>query len=79
MMPIFVAMIISSLKASNQLAMALEARAFGTGIQRTAWRVLQWRWIDGVIIAGIFLTTLTLLYLRIRYNFGTDPLQIFIK
>jgi energy-coupling factor transport system permease protein len=77
MMPIFVAMIISSLKASNQLAMALEARAFGAvGVQRTYWRVLSWRGIDGVVSAGIFLTLITVIFLRIRYNFGVDPLHI---
>ena len=78
MMPIFVTMIITSLKASNQLAMALEARALGAaGTQRTYWRVLQWRWLDGVVSAGIFLTLITFIFLRIRYHFGTDPLHIF--
>ena len=77
MMPIFVAMIISSLRASDQLAKALESRALGLpDIRRTSLVDLHFRPTDYLATALIFLTTLGLLYLNRRYGFGTHPFYL---
>ena len=75
MMPVFVAMIISSLRASEQLARALEARALGApGVRRTTWRDIHFRPADYGFTALILLVTAGLLYLRLRYGIGAQPL-----
>ncbi len=77
MMPIFVAMIISALRASDQLAKALEARAFGApGVTRTYFRDLRFRGLDWVYTAVILAVTTGLLYLNLRHGFGRQPLDL---
>lgn len=75
MMPIFVAMIISSLRASGQLAMALEARGYGRrGVVRSSLHEIRFRGRDWGLTAVLLLLLLTLAYLNLRYGVGSQPL-----
>jgi energy-coupling factor transport system permease protein len=77
MMPIFVAMIITALRTSSQLAMAIEARAFGvTGQKRSTLYDLQAGKMDFVWTAVLLLLTLSLTYLYFAYGFGTHPIEL---
>lgn len=78
LMPIFVAMIISAMRASDQLAKALQARGFGVDLgARTYLRDLHFRTLDWVYLTGLILTLGLTLYLRFAYGFGTQTLQVF--
>jgi len=78
MMPIFVAMIISSLRASDQLAKALESRALGaSGVRRTTLHDIHFRPVDYLLIGLLLTLTLGLMYLKLGYGFGSDPLNFF--
>jgi energy-coupling factor transport system permease protein len=77
MMPIFIAMIISSLRASDQLAKSLESRAFGArGIRRTYLHDIHYRATDYFYTLILFLTVVAALYLRIAYNFGVHAIKL---
>ena len=77
LMPIFVAMVISSMRASDQLSKALESRAFGAkGVRRTVLRDIHYRPIDYVITALILLLLVASIYARIRYDFGIDTINL---
>jgi energy-coupling factor transporter transmembrane protein EcfT len=70
MMPIFVAVVISGFRSSEQLARALESRALGaTGVVRSTWRPLKIRPSDGLILAVLASLTTTWAILR----FGLLP------
>jgi energy-coupling factor transport system permease protein len=74
LMPIFVAMVISALRASDQLAYALEARAFGaSGVERTYLHDIHFRPLDWAYTVFILGTTILLLYLNLRLGFGKQP------
>jgi energy-coupling factor transport system permease protein len=76
-LPILVAMIISALRTSEKLGMALEARALGLpGVQRTAFREISFRPLDRVYLAGVLALFTTLIFLRWRLGFGTHPLYL---
>lgn len=78
MMPIFVAMIISSLRASGQLALALEARGYGRhGAVRTTLHGLRFCGRDWLLTAVLLSLLLTLTYLNLRYGFGSQPLLLY--
>ncbi len=78
MMPIFVAMVISSLRASDQLAKAMESRAFGTqGVQRTTLYDIEFRQADYVFMMLIVAGLIGLLVLSFRFGFGVHPLNLF--
>jgi energy-coupling factor transport system permease protein len=78
MMPIFVAMIISSLRASDQLAKALEARAFGAkGIARTSFRDIRYRPADYALTLALIVLAAAALYGSIRFGFGREALSLF--
>lgn len=77
MMPIFVAMVISSLRASDQLAKALESRALGArGVRRTTLRDIHFRLVDYLYMILILALTAGLLYLKLRYGFGAHPINL---
>jgi energy-coupling factor transport system permease protein len=77
MMPIFIAMIISSLRASDQLAKSLEARAFGTrGVRRTTLHDIRYRPADYVYTAILLIILAGALYLRFAHNFGTHAIRL---
>ena len=77
MMPIFVAMVISSLRASDQLAKALESRAFGaSGVQRTNLYEIEFRRLDYVFTAIILGAVSVVLFLNLRFGIGTHPVNL---
>lgn len=77
MMPMFVAMIISSLRASEQLAMSMEARGYGrVGVQRTVLHEIEFRRLDYVLLIGLHLLVFAVVFLNLRYGFGREPLEI---
>ncbi len=77
MMPVFVPMVISSLRASEQLSNALEARAFGAaGTQRTTYRDIRYRRLDMALATLILAITLGILALHIRLGFGADTIRL---
>ena len=77
MMPIFVAMVISSLRASDQLAKALESRAFGaSGVQRTNLYEIEFRPLDYVFTVIILGAAIILLFLNLRFGIGTHPVDL---
>ena len=77
MMPVFVPMVISSLRASEQLSNALEARALGApGIQRTSFRDIGYRRAD-LVLAALFLgITVGILALHLQFGFGADTISL---
>ncbi len=78
MMPIFVAMIISSLRDSGQLATALEARGYGKPhVTRTTLVQLHFRRWDYGMTGLLLLLLISFTYLRFRYGFGEQPLALF--
>ncbi len=77
MMPILVALIITSLRASEQLATALEARAFGApGTTRSARRTFQLRPLDWLVLAVAVSGAAGLLALRAALGFGATALNL---
>lgn len=77
MMPIFVAMIISSLRSSEQLAMALEARGYGRrGVQRTTLYPLKFRTQDYWLTAGLLILFAVCVWLYFSIGFGAEPLRL---
>jgi energy-coupling factor transport system permease protein len=78
MMPIFVAMIFTALRSSSQLAMAIEARAFGIeGVQRTNFHDLQARPFDYLLTFILLTLLIGLTYAYFRYGFGSHPIELF--
>ncbi len=78
MMPILVTLIITSLRASEQLATALEARAFGApGVVRSARRTFQLRSLDWLVLAVVLAGAAGLLTLRATLGFGAAALGLF--
>lgn len=50
---LLVGLLVRSIRHADQLALAMDARAFGSG-PRTAFRPLRWHWTDlGVAVAGL--------------------------
>lgn len=77
MMPMFVAMIISSLRTSSQLAMSLEARGYGQRtIRRTALHEIHFTRRDYVLTALLIIMLGALTFLYIRYGFGSAPIAL---
>jgi energy-coupling factor transport system permease protein len=77
MLPILISMIISSFRASDQIAVALEARGFGArGVRRTSLRQLRFQPVDyGMML--VLLVLVLLLYLNLRFGFASQPIQLF--
>ena len=68
---------ISSLRASDQLAKALESRAFGTrGIRRTTLHDIEFRTLDYVLTVMILAALIVLLFMNLRLGFGTHPVKL---
>ncbi|MFT5193541.1 MAG: energy-coupling factor transport system permease protein [Cellvibrionaceae bacterium] len=77
MMPIFVAMIISSLRSSEQLAMALESRGYGRkGVARSTLYPLKFSRRDYVLAVGLFCLFAICLWVYFFLGFGADPIQL---
>lgn len=77
MMPIFVAMIVTSLRASEQLARAIEARALGApGVRRSVLRDIRFRPADYATCLLLAALTAALLYLNFWFGIGEHPLAL---
>ena len=77
MMPIFVAMIVTSLRSSEHLARAIEARALGApGAQRSVFRDIRFRAADYAVCLLLVVLTAALLYLNLRFGAGEHPLAL---
>ncbi len=79
MMPMFVAMIISSLRASGQLAMSLESRGYGRrDIPRSTLYEIEFERRDYLLTVCLLLAVAGLVFLNLRYGFGRDPLVLWM-
>ncbi len=77
MMPILVAMIVTSLRASEQLGRAIEARALGApGVRRSVLRDIRFRPADYAACFLLAALAAALLYLNFRYAVGEHPLAL---
>lgn len=77
-LPILIAMIISALRTSEKLGMALEARALGVpGVRRTAFREISFRLIDYVYFIVVIGSFAALIFLRWRFGMGVHPIRLF--
>lgn len=77
MMPIFVAMIVTSLRASEQLGRAIEARALGApGVRRSVLHEIRFRPADYAACLLLAACTAVLLYLNIGFGIGEHPIAL---
>jgi energy-coupling factor transport system permease protein len=76
MQPIFVAALVSALRASEQLAMTLEARGFGASRRRTTLRDIRMTPFDWLILTATLALSATLLWLTLTSGFGRDLLDL---
>jgi energy-coupling factor transport system permease protein len=77
MMPVFVSMVISSMRATDQLAKSLESRAFGArGVKRTYLHDIHYRSLDYVYTIILLLIVGVAIYLRIAFNFGSQAIRL---
>lgn len=70
--PVLVALIISVLRTSDTLGMALAVRGVGSSQPRTVWRDIHFRRLDWVVLATILLVFVLLLYARFALGFGVE-------
>lgn len=77
-LPILIAMMISVLRTSEKLGMALESRALGLpGVQRTAFREVAFRSLDYVYLVLVVTLFVILALLRWQCGFGAHPFYLF--
>jgi len=74
--PIGVAVIITSLRAAENLARALASRALGTDTRRTNLFALSFGWCDAAITLAAIAVTLAFLWARWSYGLGAHPLGL---
>jgi energy-coupling factor transporter transmembrane protein EcfT len=68
---------VSSLRASENVARALEARAFGApGVRRSYLVDLAFRPVDWLLLVLLGLGAGAILLLYFRFGFGADPLRL---
>jgi len=72
-LPILVAVLIGALRATDQLALALQARAYNPRRPRTSYRELRLTPLDGLLLVGIAAFTLAYLGARLALGFGASP------
>ncbi len=73
-LPILVAVLIGALRTTDQLALALQARAYSPHRPRTSYRELRLARLDVALLLAIGLLGLAYLYARLALGFGTSPL-----
>lgn len=77
LLPGLLALMVTSFRASESMARALEARAFGAaGVQRTTLEELHFRSLDWLYLILLVSGLAGLLYLRIVLGLGSDPLAL---
>lgn len=74
--PIGVAVIITSLRAAENLTRALTSRAFGSNTRHTELIALSFGWRDAAITLATIAATITFLWARWSYGVGTQPLGL---
>jgi energy-coupling factor transport system permease protein len=75
MLPIFIAALVSALRASEQLAMTLEARGFGASSTRTTLRDIRMTPFDWIVLALTLVVAIVLLMLTLTTGFGRELLR----
>lgn len=70
--PVLVALIISVLRTSDTLGMALAVRGVGSGKPRTVWRDIHFTWLDWAVLAIILVVFAILLYARFGFGIGAE-------
>jgi energy-coupling factor transport system permease protein len=77
LLPGLIALMVSSLRASENVARALEARAFGApGVRRSYLVDLAFRPVDWLLLLLLGLGAGAILLLYFRFGFGADPLRL---
>lgn len=76
--PIFVPMLINVFRASEQMAIALEARGFGAQGKRTDLHPLAFNQRDMLLTITILMVFLLLAWLRFGVGFGVAPLELLV-
>ncbi len=74
-LPILVAMLIGALRTTDQLALALQARAYNPRRPRTSYRELALAPVDTALLVGIGVAALLYLYARLALGFAVHPLS----
>ena len=78
LLPGLIALMVSSLRAGENMARALEARAFGApGVRRSYLVDLAFRPVDWLLLLLLGLGASAILLLFFRFGFGADPLRLF--
>jgi energy-coupling factor transport system permease protein len=76
-LPIIVAMLITALRAAENLSRALESRAFGApGRKRTMFHELHLRRRDSALIVGSIVLAAGLCWAHYAFGFAADPLRL---
>ncbi len=77
LLPGLLALIVTSFRASENMARALEARAYGApGVRRSTMNDLRFQPLDWLVLLTVILGTGALIYLRLRFGFGAEPLRL---
>lgn len=76
-LPILVSALVTALRASEQLAMTLESRAFGASPNRTVWRDIAMRLTDWLVLGLLVLVLASLLAATYVLGFGRDLISIY--
>ncbi len=75
-LPIVVAMLITALRTAENLARALESRALGAVPRRTYLHTLHYAPADWLFTIAVALGAAVLLWGRLAYGLGADPLRL---
>jgi len=62
--PLVVPLFLSTFRRADDLALAMDARCYRGGEGRTNYNILRFRWIDGVVLLGVFLMGLPVILIR---------------
>lgn len=61
--PVIVPMFLTSLQKSETMAMAMDSRGYGTNLKRGAYRLLEFKAQDGILIAAALIVSILILIL----------------
>lgn len=68
--PLFVPMIVSSMRRSDTMAMSMVSRGFGYSKRRTQMAGVTFTAVDALVTVAVVLALVNLLYLRFTHQFG---------
>jgi energy-coupling factor transport system permease protein len=66
MIPLLVPLFVSAFRRADDLALAMEARCYRGGENRTRMKALKWQPMDGIILFIIFAYLGVMIWLRMR-------------